>query len=643
MPDKKVAPYGSWESPLSAAEVASNAIHVDEVRVEGETIYWLEGRPEEGGRNVLMRLEPGGGPEVLTPEGFNVRTRVHEYGGGAYWLHAREIFFVNFSDQRLYRQRPGEEPRALTPAGVGLRYADGIVDAERERIICVREDHSRAGEPQNTLVALSIAGDERGGQVLVSGNDFYASPRLSPDGRQLAWLTWNHPNMPWDGTELWVAQLDEAGNFTEQRLVAGGPDISIFQPEWSPQGELHFISDRTGWWNLYRAGEEGHENLYPWQKEFGLPQWVLGMSTYDFTESGDIVALYHDEAGWHLGIFEYVGHNFAPLPVPHTYMSGLRAGPGFVVFEGASPKQLLGLVRVTLDNKEVELVRRCATLELDPDYISQPDAIKFPSGGETAYGYFYPPRNPRFEAPPGEKPPLLVFIHGGPTSNSPPALSAAIQFWTTRGFGVLDVNYRGSTGYGRAYRQRLRGEWGLVDVEDCINGARYLAEQGLVDGERLAIRGGSAGGFTTLAALAFHDLFRAGACYYGVSDLEALARETHKFESRYLDSLIGPYPERQDLYRERSPIHAAERLSDPVIFFQGLEDAVVPPNQSEMMVEALRQKGVPVAYVPFAGEQHGFRRAETIQTALESELAFYGRIFGFEPAGDIQTPEIENL
>jgi dipeptidyl aminopeptidase/acylaminoacyl peptidase len=483
-------------------------------------------------------------------------------------------------------------------------------------------------------------------QVLVSGNDFYSSPRLSPDGKQLAWLTWNHPNMPWDGTELWVAQLRADGSLGQRQQVAGGVDESVFQPQWSPDGVLYFVSDQSGWWNLYRAqaGEWRVEPLCEMEAEFGVPQWGFDMSTFAFESARRLICTFVQAGNSYLASLDTETLELEPIEVPYSLLAGLRAAPGRAVFVGGSPTKPEELVQLDLNTGQRYVLRRSEELSVDAGYLAVPRAIEFPTeNGLTAHAFFYPPKNRDYAAPPDERPPLFVISHGGPTDARSDVLSWRVQYWTSRGFAVLDVNYGGSTGYGRAYRQRLNGQWGVVDVDDCVNGARYLLGLGLVDGQRLVIRGGSAGGYTTLCALTFRDVFKAGASYFGIGDLEALARDTHKFESRYLDRLVGPYPERRDLYRERSPINFTERLACPVIFLQGLDDQVVPPNQAEMMVQALRAKGIPVAYLPFEGEQHGFRRAENIKRALDAELYFYSRVFGFDLAEPIEPITIENL
>lgn len=652
MTEPQIAPYGSWKSPITADLIVAGTIGLGQIALDGEDVYWIEGRPSEGGRNVIVRRTPDGKVTDITPSPFNARTRVHEYGGGAYTVKDGTIYFSNFADQRLYQQTPESEPQPLTPAN-NRRYTDAVIDSQRGRLICICEDQNngdclrhrarRDREPINTLISINLENSEDV-QVLASGCDFYSSPRLSPDNSQLAWLTWNHPNMPWDGTQLWVASIQEDGTLDKAECVAGGVNESIFQPEWSPDGILYFVSDRTGWWNLYRWHQGEIEPLYEMEAEFGLPQWVFGMSTYAFASENRIICTYTQNGSWHLASLDLQTKQLDAIATPYSDIDSLRATQGKAVFIAGSPTESTAIVQLHLNNEYLEVLRRSSNLVIGAGYLSIPQAIAFPTeNGLTAYGFFYPPQNQDYAAPPTEKPPLIVKSHGGPTAATSSGLSLKIQYWTSRGFAFLDVNYGGSTGYGRDYRQRLNGQWGIVDVDDCVNGAKYLSEQGLVDGDRLAIAGGSAGGYTTLAALIFRDVFKAGASYYGVSDLEALVRDTHKFESRYLDGLIGPYPERKDLYEARSPIHFTDKLSCPVIFFQGLEDKVVPPNQAEMMVEALKAKGLPVAYVAYEGEQHGFRRAENIKRTLEGEFYFYSRIFGFEPAEAVEPVAIDNL
>ncbi len=730
-PMPATTPYGAWPSPISARSVAEGARRIDDLAAAGDNVCWLERRPEEGGRNVLVCLNPDGGTRTLTPDGFDVRSRVHEYGGGAFLLLAGapaaapvgapafwpasgatprsgepELpphVFVNFSDQRVYLAAAGAAV-PLTPAD-GARYADLVFDPHRRRLLAVQERPAASGSGDETaaLVAIPLpedppAADASGATEppppteLVSGADFFSSPRLSPDGSRLAWLSWNHPDMPWDATTLWLADLDDAGLPQAPRAVAGGdPDHpeAVQQPSFDAQGRLTFISDRSGWWNLYRwvrgsfdplraeprsggarnkvaAGVAGdaseaplggsgsedprtQQSLCPRDAEFGVPPWLFGMSTYAHV-AGGIVAACCERGVWGL-VFLLDGDDTAsaqaiPIATPYTSITWLRsvavpeagqkAGAPTVLFLAAAPDRPAEVVRLRLSRSDAaDAASTEPQLDVltttgptpDPRYLSTGRPIDFPSAaGRRAYAFFYPPKNDDARAPEGARPPLIVKSHGGPTSAAEHVYDPGVQFWTSRGFAVVDVNYGGSTGYGRAYRESLRDRWGIVDVEDCAAAAEALAARGEADPGKLLIRGGSAGGYTTLAALAFRDTFAAGASHYGVADLAALARDTHKFESRYLDRLVGPYPERADLYRERSPLEARDRFSCPVIFFQGDEDRIVPPNQAEAMVEALRAKGLRVDYHLFQGEQHGFRRAGNIIRALEAELAFYGEV-----------------
>ncbi len=636
------APYGSWKSPITADVVAGGEVGLEQVRLDGDDVYWIERRSQESGRKVIVRRSPDGRATDVTPASLNARTRVHEYGGGDYAVSDGTIVFANFTDQRLYVQRVGSPPRPLTPAA-SLRYADGQIDRRRNLLFCVCEDHTGHGEAINTLVSIDLQGGGAG-NVLVSGNDFYSSPRLSPDGSQLAWLTWNHPNMPWDGTELWVGKLNEDKSISDRVRIVGGISESVVQPEWSPEGTLYFVSDRTGWWNLYRCRGRKVEPICPMDAEFGEPQWVFGNALYGFDSESRIICSYAKDGKWYLASIDTVTGELNTVEIPYSAISRIQTGGGRVVLIAASSTEPTSIVSLDLATRDLEVLRRSRELTVDAGYLSAPRAIEFPTEQSlTAYGIFYPPQNRDYVGPADEKPPLLLMSHGGPTSATSTSLRYTVQYWTSRGIAVLDVNYGGSSGYGREYRERLKGQWGIVDVDDCVNGARYLVEAGAVDGNRLAIRGGSAGGYTTLCALTFRGAFRAGASHYGISDLEALAKDTHKFESRYLDGLIGPYPERRDLYVERSPIHFTDRLACPMILFQGLEDKVVPPKQAEEMFEAVRAKGLPVAYLTFEGEQHGFRKAENIKRVLEAELYFYSKVFKFELADPVEPVKIENL
>jgi dipeptidyl aminopeptidase/acylaminoacyl peptidase len=659
-----IRPYGTWPSPISAERVASQSVRLGAVAVDGDDIYWIEGRPQEGGRNVLVRRGADGLATDVVPAGFNVRSRVHEYGGGAYVVDRGNVYFSNFADQRIYRAtvdacaNPAEaglhtarphEIVPVTPEGKWF-YADYAVDPLRNRLVSVREDHSGAGEAVNTLVSIPLSGVSAG-DVIAAGHDFYSTPRFSPDGSQLSWLTWRHPNMPWDGTELWVADVADNGTLANSRVVAGGDDESIYQPGWGPDGTLYFVSDRNGWWRLYRsdrATRSAFEDVLkhpPAEAEFGRPQWVFGTATWAFVGPGRMLAAYTERGRWFLADVDTETGEWRRIDTdlePHDWMAA--DGPQ-VVLVAASSARADAVVRLDVASGRTEVLRASSSIELNHGDVSPPTPIEFPTAnGETAHAIYYPPANARVQGARDERPPLIVISHGGPTTAANGTFDLKIQFWTSRGFAVADVNYRGSSGFGREYRNTLRGQWGIADVQDVARAARHLVASGLADESRLIIRGGSAGGYTTLASLTFQaGVFKAGASYYGVSDLEVLARDTHKFESRYLDRLIGPYPGAIDEYRARSPIHFVDRLACPVILFQGLEDRVVPPNQSAMMADAARAKGLPVAYLTFEGEQHGFRKAETIVRSLEAELYFYGAIFGFAPGDSLPQIQIDNL
>jgi dipeptidyl aminopeptidase/acylaminoacyl peptidase len=637
-----VAPFGSWASPLSLSALTEQAVRLSNPSADGTVRYWVEGRPAEKGRAVLMRQEAGHPPAEALSSGFSVRTLMHEYGGLCYAVVDGVIVFSNFDDQRLYRFDGSREPWAITPEPPdekSIRYACPNIWAGGDVVVCVRERH-QAGVVTNDLVAIDASG--RGEtSVLASGHDFYSAPVLSPDGTRLAWVQWDHPQMSWDGTELCEARFD-GQTASSRRVVAGGIDVSVSVPLYSPEGILHFASDQSGWWNLYAEDGGSVVALYPASAEFAQPDWVFGNATYAFLSDGRMAAVSHHGGADHLGllrdgIFSEIATEFDAIESLHPCGDGLMALAG-------STTRPAAVVEISLEDGTTTTLARSRPVGLDQDQISVPRSIEFPTeGGLTAHAYFYPPQNAEFVGPETELPPLLVVTHGGPTSSASPVLNFERQFWTSRGFAMVDVDYGGSTGYGREYRNRLRGQWGVVDVDDCINAARYLADQGLVDGERMAIRGWSAGGFTTLAALTFRDVFAAGASHYGVADMGSLAEDTHKFEARYLDSMVGPWPAARDLYEARSPIFHVDQLATPIILLQGLDDPIVPPAQAEMMVAALEARGIPHAYVAFPGEQHGFRQAKNIQRAAEAELYFYSRIFGFTPADDLEPVEIRNL
>ena len=623
------APFGSWVSPLSAAEVARAGVRLAQPRREGDRVSWLETRPAEGGRCALMQNWRGRNTE-LVPAPFSVRSRVHEYGGGSYCTRGAEAWFVNDEDQAIWHRDPEGTIRRLTEAD-GRRYADLLRDPMRPRLLAVCEDARAAGEPVHSLVEIDDAGRVA---TLVAGHDFFSSPRLDRDGERLAWLSWDHPNLPWDGTTLWFAPLDAAGRPGAATRVAGGPRESVFQPEWLRDGRLGFVADPDGWWNHYAWREDGTlERLTEMDSEGALPQWNFGQSTWGEVAGGLVGAMTRD-GSWELWQF---GRSLAArLPwsldaVDHLATDGKEA----VVLAGA-PDRARGIYRLDAPSFRPELVADAGPLPLEEAWISRPEPLTFPSGdGEWAHGLYYPPANPLYRGPAGAAPPVLVKCHGGPTGAASLAFEAKIQFWTSRGFAVLDLNYRGSTGFGRAYRESLYGRWGVADVEDCVAGVRHLAARGLADPAAAFITGGSAGGYTVLCALAFTDAFRGGASYYGVGDLDGLFDTTHKFESRYDHWLLGPRddPATRARLAARSPLRHAARIQVPVIFFQGGADRVVPPAQSRDMHQALRANGVDTLYLEFPEEGHGFRRAENVSAALEAELAFYCRVLGIEPAG----------
>lgn len=640
---RTISSYGSWKSPISGESIVKESIGLSGISLDGNSLYWVEARAQEKGRNAIVRLEDEKFVEIL-PKEFNARSTVHEYGGGAFGISQGTVYFSNFQDQRLYRILPGKAPEPITQLEK-MRYADFAIDPNGHFLICVREDHTQQGEPTNTLVRIDL--DHKGKEeIIAQGYNFYSTPRISPDGKKIVWLAWNHPNMPWDETELWISSFSSDGYLKENAsLIAGGNQVSIFQPEWSESGDLYFVSDKTNWWNLYvwRKGEIFP--LLPKEAEFGLPQWVFQARTYaPIPKSQKVAFTYNQHGVWHLGILDTKTRKTYLYDLPYTTISGLIASQDSLYFVAGAPTQPSALIAFNLSLEKCHVIKWSRKIEFDAHYLSTPTNIAFTTeNGKTAFAWYYPPKNDDFQAPKGELPPLLVKTHGGPTAQVYSDLKLAIQYWTSRGFAVLDVNYGGSTGYGREYRNRLKGNWGVVDLDDCCNAAKHLVKQQLADPRRLAIDGGSAGGYTTLSVLAFRDIFSAGASYYGVSDLEALVRDTHKFEAHYLDGLIGPYPERKDLYVQRSPIHHVDKLKCPIILLQGLEDKVIPPNQSETLFKALKRKGIPTAYITFEHEQHGFRIAENIVKALEAEYYFFSQMFRFPTADALPLIPIEGL
>jgi dipeptidyl aminopeptidase/acylaminoacyl peptidase len=639
---KKIAPYGSWKSPITSDMVASGNIGLAQIELKDKAIYWCEMRPSEKGRHVIVKHSNVGGTVDINPPPFNARTRVHEYGGGSYKIVKNEVFFINFADQIIYRMKHGENPNPIT-FETALRHADFEFDRFRERLICIREDHREKGkEATNTVVSMNLEGKKV--KTLTQGNDFYSSPRISPNGKYLAFLTWNHPNMPWDKNELWIGKLNQDGSIAKQNRLNNNSTESIVQPVWSPDNILYFVSDRNNWWNIYCWKDDKVRTICPKEAEFAEPPWIFAQSNYDFWSENKIICSFNQKGRWHIARLDTETGQLEVLETPYTYISSLRTEDDYAVFIGGSPQVANSIVKMNLKTRETEVLKNSNKITIDSDYLSPPQPIEFPTEkGLTAYAIYYKPKNKRYTAPLGTLPPLLVSVHGGPTAAASKTFSLKIQFWTSRGFAVIEANYGGSTGYGREYRERLHGQWGVVDVDDSVNAAKYLVELGEVDEEKLAIRGGSAGGYTTLNSLTFRDIFKTGASYFGISDLETFVKDTHKFESRYLEWLVGCYPEKKDVYRQRSAINFLEKLDAPMIVFQGLDDKIVPPNQAELIVESLRKKGRPIVYLPFKDEQHGFRQAKNIKRSLETELFFYSRIFGFTPANYIEPVKIENF
>ncbi len=650
---KTVAPYGTWASPISAEMVAQAGVRLAAPWLEGGVVWWLEGRAAEAGRVVLVRRDPDGGVVDVVPPDFNVRTSVHEYGGGAYCIHGGVVFASNFDDQRIYRVDPGGEPVPITPAVEGRRhrYADGRVTPDGATWIGVRERHAeseRSADVVNELVAVPTDGSAEP-RVITGGRDFYSNPRVSPDGRRLCFLAWNLPWMPWDGCELHVADLAPDGQVTGVEHVAGSDGTeSIWQPEWSTSGDLVFASDRSGWWNLERIRNRERVVVQAAEAEFGYPAWSFGASSFAFLGDGRILCVYEHQGFSYFAIVDPVSGAREDLELELDCL----AGSPYVVADGTHAVIVAGsrttansVVHLDLQTRELDVLRASLDSAIDPGVVSIPRAVELPTDdGLSVHALVYAPWNDEYEAPDDERPPLLVMSHGGPTGAASAVFSLRKQYWTSRGFAIVDVNYGGSTGYGRAYRNRLNGQWGVVDLRDCVNAALALVSQGAADRDRLLITGGSAGGYTTICGLTFTEVFAAGATYFGIADLEQFGGgETHKFELQYEHTLVGPYPEQAHVYRERSPIHFTDRITTPMLVLQGTDDRVVPPSQSELIVAALRERGIPHAYLLYEGEGHGFRKAENIVGSLEAELSFYGQVLGFEPAGPVPRLHIDNL
>ena len=634
------APYGTWESPISAQLTTESAVGLRSVRIDGDDLYWIESRPEEGGRRAIVKRDGDGNIADAIPADYSSRTRVHEYGGGSYFVDSGVIYFSNHKDQKLYRYNGEGDPEALTSDG--YRYADCIMDAAHNQLICVQEDHTFDGEPVNTLVAVSLDGGSKV-RSLFSGTDFVSSPAISPDGKILVWITWDHPNMNWDDTKMWQASFSENGSISGTKTTVERASLSVQEPRFNENGDLYYISDPTGWWNfqLYEEDEKDSRSITRKEIEFGK-SGALGAHSWAFYGDDQIIAKYESGGTSHLATVNLMNGKVTEIDTPYVSISKVYSDGDDVFLLAAKARSATEIVE--WDDGEFETIKVSQEQMVDDAYVSVPEAITFPNQkGKNVHAFYYAPTNPNYKAPEGELPPTIVRLHGGPTGATSAAFRLNRQFWTTRGFAIIDINYGGSTGYGRNYRERLRGQWGIVDIDDTKAGLDFLVEQGLADPERLMIAGGSAGGYSVLVALSQHDIFAAGANYYGISDLEVLGSDTHKYESRYLDSLIGRYPEDIDIYKARSPINSLDGFTSPLITFQGLLDEVVPPNQSELIVTALREKGVPVAYYPYEGEYHGFGKKENIIHSLESELVFYGKILGFTPAGELPEIQIDNF
>ncbi len=643
-----IAPYGSWKSPIAADMLISGGKRrLSEIRCDGNDIYWLDGRPKEGGRQVIMRLSPDGEVTDLTPPDFNSRNAVHEYGGGSFAVRDRTVYFTNWADQRIYVQRDGQVPEALTaepPVPRGARFADLTITGNGQYLLCVRETHTDdSQEAVNEIVAVDTGTGAV--KVIASGRDFYGAPRECTSHDGIAWTEWDHPNMPWDGNSLMSGSFDgiDASVSTTAELV-GGTGESIVQPSWGSNGLLHFVTDRTGWWNIYVWRDGEMANLLDEESDHGRPDWQFGFSSYAHLVDGRLALGKGGVTSGSIVLIDPGSNSNQTIKIPYSEVSYVMASPDgeSILFIGASPTREPAVVRLELATEMCETVYSPSEVDVEPGYLSSPQHVVFPTTENgAAHAYYYEPTNQDFAAPDGELPPLVTICHGGPTSASGTGLDLSTHYWTSRGFAVVDVNYRGSSGYGKVYRDALKGKWGIYDTDDCIAAAQYLIDQGLVDKDRVIIRGGSAGGYTTINALTFHDFFAAGAALYGIADLMVFIGDTHKFESRYLESLVGPYPAEAKRYHDRSAINFMDQLATPMIILQGLEDEIVPPSQAEIMVEALESKGLPYAYIGFPGEQHGFRQAANIIRAQEAELYFYGKVLGFELADDIDDDVVE--
>ncbi len=626
--EKKIQPYGSWKSPINATILTESILRFGDLTLDDQYVYWSEASPEKEGRFVVMRWN-GEKRETVTPSPFNVRSSVHEYGGAAFTAHHQTLYFCNHQDQAFYSlSKKGDI--TLLAQEKQIRYANPLLDPKRNQIYLIKEDHLNPEDVKNSLVCID-AKEKKKEKIIHQGHDFYSSLALSHDGLKLAFLSWNHPQMPWDGTTLWMGSLDTEGFLKDLDSIAGGPNESIFQPRFARDDTLYFISDQTGFWNLYEYKDKKITPCLPLEGDLGIPQWILGQSRYDFILTQrdlKIPCIYTVKGIDDLGLIDLKKRTLCSFDLPYTSYQNLHVFKNTLFFQASSPNEMPTLFSYDLKKNRIQKIRSSKLLSIDSAYLSKPQSLTFlTEQKKEAFAFFTPPKNKQFKGPPDESPPLIVKSHGGPTGHANSSLNLETQFFTSRGFAVLDVNYGGSSGYGRQYRERIKNNWGVVDVLDCIHGANDLIRQGLVDPKKVVMKGRSAGGYTTLCALAFHTTFKLGVCYYGVSDLEALAKKTHKFESHYLESLIGPYPKEKKKYQERSPLHHIQTLSAPLLLLQGADDPIVPPSQSEMIYLGLKSHQSPIAYLLFENEAHGFRNAKTIIKALHAELYFYSRFF----------------
>tara|TARA_B100000700_G_scaffold236820_1_gene262763 strand:+ start:1017 stop:2960 length:1944 start_codon:yes stop_codon:yes gene_type:complete len=640
---KQQSQYGSWESIFTPEKIIEGGLRLGEIRIDNNDIYFLEGRPAESGRSVIIKHNPDGTTEDVLPQNYNARNAVHEYGGGSYAVKDEIVFFTNWEDQLIYKVSADKISPITKPSNIpmGIRFADLTLSNDGKWIFCVRETHTKDKEAQNEIVAVSTISSEI--IVLASGRDFYSSPRPNPISNQICWLEWDHPNMPWDGNELYIADFDSQ-NISNKLKIDGSKNISILQPEWTNEGDLVYISDESGWWNLRKYSDNKTSEILLEEIDHGGPAWQFGFRTYFIHDN--FIFLRGTSKDKNKGLIRKItlsGEIVDEIQVNHTSISDLSFCDGSAIYMGSSPTTSTQLCRLDFSTSNVDILKESIKIQIDSEEISIAQEIMFDTtSNEIAYAYFYKPTNKNYEGLTKEKPPLLVISHGGPTGSTTSSLNLSIQYWTNRGFAVVDVNYRGSAGYGKKYRDALKSNWGVYDTDDCIAAVDYLSNKGLVDSSRVAIKGGSAGGYTTINALTFHDRFAVGATYYGIADLSVFIDDTHKFESRYLDSLIGKYPEEKEKYYNRSAINFTDKLSCPMIIFQGTEDKIVPPSQAEIMAQGLRDKKIPFSLIMYEGEQHGFRQSENIKHSLESELFFYSKVLKFNTFHKLRDIKIEN-